>query len=583
MPFRFYRYTTKGWVEFEPPSDIDIQIVDDFEKTGIKGIKDLTSDDIATKNQLINNLLYSYAYHLSKKYKDFPDELRVLFWFQLNLRDRACYQNLVNQFFINNKTDDRLSPILNIGTFNFYGEFIELAQKEPADGTLDIKKEIYERNRKSEEKINKEHIAKYYRFLDFSIWCRYLYVGSTCFNTSLDLLINKYFKKHYENGLYQSAVAHEFINLHSRLLLESFIRDFGTGSNHSKNIVPFSFQSETELISYIAAEKNNLPQILKKKNSDRQKIKLLLWDDKGHQKLNPIKDGLKKNDIKSKKEILEDILNCFIPETDKDKNVVDVFEVSVCEKITDGSANQYYDIILTDFLLENKLATDYLLSWLSRKKEGIKNLSDYFPGFLDNSKINHKLWIFPVSSFNIAFNEKLAQLGFEYFSKDWVMSDGADFINTPNAFRYKFYEFLEHLENETGHKLFRLDGKEDNKSNLIEYLCVIFGKDSLEQEDIRWYYPHIVKIHSYYLTLQEEKEKKDGYTQWAHQHIFNNVTPYFMEHLVHLMYFLSYASKVQQHQMLEESRYLETCWPPEQNDTKAGFFSKLNNYILSRH
>lgn len=584
MAFQFYTYQAGRWeklaqikIDENNQSGLSDPILEKF-KLGEKMAETEKSNLLVIANKLINEI----ANLIDRKYSiEFPYTLNVLFWFDFNLKDHNCYQQLVKQFFSkvspeSEKSCSAFTPVLNLGTFDFYEDFLKLSHDHGSIGN-DIGKEIFRYNLKNEKNIRKHEIVKYFRFLDSSIWSRYLYLGSEYFKTSLELLLFKYYAKHFGNKLYHTAVAHEYIDLQARLLLESKIQDFGSGGGHSKSIIPFSFQSETELISYTAANQRKLLALFPENRStmDEHKIRLFLWDDKATEDLNSIADSVScSGDTKdsSKEKILTAILEDFLP-LHGDKKKISPISSELFRIITGSNANnESVDIILSDFLLntkakpdENQLSTDHFLSWLA----GTNNDDS----FLISSKIKNKLWIFPVSSFNLAMSDKFAQLGFEYFSKDWVMSDGADFINTPNAFRYKFSEFLLHLIEETGGGLFKLANKPENSfKSLCEFLAGFKNnngseseKSKLDQEFFRKIYPDIVHINQHYLELFKVNRK--GYISWALRNIFNGAEPYFMEHLVHLAYLLAFASRVQANQMLEELKFVLEFWP--QYDSKG--------------
>ena len=86
-----------------------------------------------------------------------------------------------------------------------------------------------------------------YRFLDSSIWYRYVAIesfeNSKSFEKNLHSILMSIFWA-YENQLYSSNICREFVELSNRLILNSYL-DGKFGGGHASQVFPFTFHSET--------------------------------------------------------------------------------------------------------------------------------------------------------------------------------------------------------------------------------------------------------------------------------------------------------------------------------------------------
>ena len=312
-----------------------------------------------------------------------------------------------------------------------------------------------------------------YRFLDSSIWHRYVplipYEGSSKGNE----LKNENFKSrlmkvledikfYYRLGYYNSVVSYEFLEFQTRLLLNSYVAEIGK-SAHSKAIYPFMFHSETEI-------ENKTKNILIENKLIENNIigwNLLLVDDYAKKNLKPVnKDN---NSTKSKKEIIEMLINYYLKEYVVKFN--DIFKISLLPNLSeDGDIisnsikalkERMYDVILLDYLLERKKNSDYLGK--NKNRYYGDELLKKFSGYMENKENTYgqdikeamnnrgpmgRFWIFPISAFSDAMLNSIRERGISHFTDLWHLSSGADPINTPNLFIYKFFAFLNEMKSE---------------------------------------------------------------------------------------------------------------------------------------
>lgn len=224
------------------------------------------------------------------------------------------------------------------------------------------------------------------------------------------------------NDYYSLNITREFFEYNTRLYKNSYL----TGPHTA--IEPVLFHSEIKMESKFKEEvkefKSTLPSKLE---NDKILIKVLLIDDYGDKKLHKL-DG---ESTISKKDILE-FFNSEVETIGFDISVEenDFSTDKIIQKINEASP----DIILLDYSL-------------SKERTGVQLLSDLIN---DINKITHKgpfdkLWVFPITSFSNAFIDELRMEGITFNDENYVLSRGADFINTPWLFKYYFLKMVTDL------------------------------------------------------------------------------------------------------------------------------------------
>lgn len=304
-------------------------------------------------------------------------------------------------------------------------------------------------------------IPRYYNFFDCNIWCFYISLKNSKIEKKLNDVLDR-ISNNYNQGLYNSSVAFEYIELQIRLASNAKI----VGSNsHANSVSPFIFHSET---------------LMRKKTEDKLKSflseikwKCLLIDDYSDRNLSG------ESEIrKTKKEIIKEIINndniVVISVTHKEITEEER-RTNIIWKALLELSSQTYDIILLDYLLGNK---DYesehreyshellnLINKILTKEEGysIKNYSkiklliptkrnpidDEFinvagviDGIFKNKGPLNKFWFLNISSFHTAFLDRLREQGLGHNSEHWYLFRGADPVNTPELFRYSLFDLM---------------------------------------------------------------------------------------------------------------------------------------------
>lgn len=162
--------------------------------------------------------------------------------------------------------------------------------------------------------ITSINLDKRYRFLDSSIWYQYEFFEDFQENSFEERLKKRLdlVAKNYKNRLYESNVAREHCEYHTRLLKEAYLKDVG---GHASDITPYVFHSE----SWMKKEADNLHERIKnrkvihKKNATNSinyiKWNFLLIDDYAHKQLSIRKDSSNpEKTCKTKTEILEELI-----------------------------------------------------------------------------------------------------------------------------------------------------------------------------------------------------------------------------------------------------------------------------------
>ena len=262
-----------------------------------------------------------------------------------------------------------------------------------------------------------------YRFFDSSIWVRYVALETNELGERFEdqlTRIMKEFKIYYDQGLYFSNVAKEFLEYNCRLFQNSYLKEFN-GGGHASDIIPFIFHSETLM--------DETAQKLEEEFSHfNLSWDILLIDDFAEKTL---RSNIPNQNISNKKNIIQNLV--------KRASISAVSSIEQgCTSIEQG--DKTYDIILLDYLFSD---THNKAKYGTHLLELIDNNS-----IVKGKAINYKYWIFPVSVFSDALHSALEEKGIQYLEKHWVLSRGADPIATPQLFKASLLAFMKlQLEN----------------------------------------------------------------------------------------------------------------------------------------
>lgn len=295
----------------------------------------------------------------------------------------------------------------------------------------------------------KERFDQRYLFWDSSIWHRYLHIQSKDVSKTKEEFESKLRDilttiKEYSNlGLYDTVISQEFLEFQCRKLNNSYLAEINGNSGHKKEVVPYRFHSETKM-----KEKADL--LAKKLQGN--KWGCVLIDDFFQKPLRLIEkkqtDINKSNSERNKSNVLLKLINL------KDLDLIEILnadETDPNEEYLDKGLNwikekyPHADIIIVDYFLGKSSNNEHkfghsLLQLLLDENNPHRPLLDRY-------------WIFPISVFDRAFQNHLLSIGQSQIDEKIVLGEGADPVNTPELFRYLFYQFLEAHLNTNGVKL----------------------------------------------------------------------------------------------------------------------------------
>ncbi|MBC7774269.1 MAG: hypothetical protein H7246_02435 [Phycisphaerae bacterium] len=344
------------------------------------------------------------------------------------------------------------SPIITVSLENAMALYEESAglDCDLPDSTSWIDK------RKENERLYRLGIDHRAKFLDSSIWHRYIAYNS---DFEANLLARLHDVVEYSDlRLYRALASLASLEFQCRMLINSFIVPLGANGHHEA-VTPFKFHSETRM----AEQSERILQFLREQGEEMQLIDLqwnsLIVDDHAVKAISTIDDNLpapaletdnqssKRNDSDkgsntsppTKRALISRWLNQDKPgKTEKMLNVQ-------TENHTEGDkglitqsiqilGEQTCDVIFLDYLLGKgetlhangrEYGHEFLLELATRQQK------------LHRGPLG-RYWIFPISSFPFAFADKLNQLGMEGVSDQWYISEGGDPITTPELFRFNF-------------------------------------------------------------------------------------------------------------------------------------------------
>lgn len=227
-------------------------------------------------------------------------------------------------------------------------------------------------------------------------------------------------------SLYDLSVAKEFIEFQTRLQKNAYL----TGSHN--DILPIIFHSEEYFKKEFEEKVIKIKDILSNLgfgNGNKAIFRVLLIDDFSKKPLR--KENENKNNI-NKYQILKRLSEGFetlefdIESNDKDFN----FEI---DNITDLIIDKKPDIILLDYSFgqENEKGSEIFEKLVNEKYKQLKYKGPF-----------NKLWVFPVTAFANAFIDEIRSKGLGFIDERYKLSRGADFINTPNMFKYYFSKMV---------------------------------------------------------------------------------------------------------------------------------------------
>ncbi len=376
------------------------------------------------------------------------------------LSEKAFLNDLVARFrssphFINNPENAPNSQGTGTEYLNqfHYQPIITLGFKDIFSLFSEESHSLYEENKL----LYDLHPDPRFKFLDSSIWNRYVplypkpelsHPDREPFNDLFTEVLDMMIANHEEN-IYATVPARSHLEFHSRMLLNSFIAEVGRKGHH-ETVTPFKFHSETQMAQKTAG----LKKFFERRRPNGIPLgKSLSWkglfiDDyaDAETRLSIFAD---EDDPEAKEwacnrnklGIIVDLINSLglnitvVPPGAKDsKHIID----ESCKKLE----KEVFDILLVDYLLGytdlpgtgREYGHDFLRALMEKSFRG----KDYV---LKRGPIG-KFWVFPTSSFPLAFVDKMRQLGLTTIGEYFYLSNGGDPISTPEMFKFNLVYFL---------------------------------------------------------------------------------------------------------------------------------------------
>ncbi len=288
---------------------------------------------------------------------------------------------------------------------------------------------------KSNSKENKplllicDNAGKEQNFYNASIWSRMINLNRSKYD-EIKLAV-EYLTDINNQKLYQLEVTREYIEFQTRLYKNSYL----TGSHN--NILPITFHDEENFENLYNKTKDEILELIKEENNIE--INVLLIDDFAQKNLFVSKEGSKEKieGRYSKKYLLEVFkkksgltgldINIFPNETHPFNNSFKI------DNIVEFIKETKPDIILMDYNLGNNIKGSQIFKELI-EENNYGNLKEFTPF--------EKLWIFPITTFSNAFIDEIRADGLGFIDDKYRLTRGADFICTPNLFKYYFSKII---------------------------------------------------------------------------------------------------------------------------------------------
>lgn len=327
-------------------------------------------------------------------------------------------------------------PIITIGVF----DIMNMYEEGPGLG-INRNEEFFDwRDKRKEDRMLYDmHLDHRVKFLDASIWHRYVPLnpaGRETFESRFKAVLDKILG-YYKQELYKSVAAVTTLEFNCRMLLNSFIEKAGEKGHHEA-VTPFKFHSETAmerkaeaLLNFLETEREQGAKL------SNLKWNILMVDDHSKIPLSTV-DGTLLPAKSNKKDIINEVLH-----TNEFKQV-DITEftegdTNIIERGIELLKKQSFDIILLDYLLGeselNPTLKAYGHEFLLEMTTGEN------PHQLQRGPMG-RFWIYPISSFPHAFTDKLRQLNIDGSNRRWHIANGGDPVSTPELFRVNFYRLL---------------------------------------------------------------------------------------------------------------------------------------------
>ncbi len=457
----------------------------------------------------------------------------------------------------------------------------------------------------------KQELDKYYKvprfikIIDSNIWNLYVPVLDN-FNKILKEQIGNIAK--YQD-YYKLKISIESADFQARVAYNSYL----SGGDHSDNVSPFLFHSETRMKDFLEEKAKSKASSLPQKKVE---WRALLIDD--HSLVGLV--DIEGNERKTKREIIDNRLLELRKESGREDLFFQIEETTTIDDAKEKILSKRYDIIFLDYLLGEKGdERQYGYRLLTDIRDNLKgkNGEEEQKKWKAAKGIYGRFWFFNISSFSHAIEERLREQGLAHFTSDWNFARGASPVITPELFKYELFRFLLHqIETISRIPFFDKDisveeiakNKEDEKLapnshrilTILDLLEVIYCYGNPRENAVKYFNSvltikanyKILKGDYYYVQKEDEeirdRKKKTLEEQEAHgsllvQSLFPDLKNYdnaFWEHLMHLVYVTAFGTIRQWPEMWEEFLFIKDYLLKSGADGKT-VIKGIEKYIIN--
>lgn len=406
-------------------------------------------------------------------------------------------------------------------------------------------------------------IPRCLKYIDSSIWHYYvpLYLDDKTskketfeqdYKNRLQITLNTIIKN-TNDGLYNLSVTQEQADFYARIVQQSYLANIGA---HKKRISPFLFHSEREIKqSLLKMDKilsSYMPAVIGIDASEEPKVdqrkakwRFLLIDDFAEKGMKTYPAG--QTTLSKGKQIRSVLDTLFV-----NSNCIELKSVSSIMEAVDMLKMQKYDLILLDYLLDYKPG--------GQREYGYELLDRIIHD--EELKANRgpfgKFWIFPITSFDEAFTQKMREQGWNYNTDYWLLAQGACPLDTPESFKYYLLNFmnsqLEGLEIEVE----KSEHYKVHVHTLNEFLEEIFKDTELSRKRAIKNFNALYSLRANYKKLKDDV--RIGFKSLLVQSIYSDIEKYnseFWEHIVFMMYLTAYPPANQWFRLTHEFLFIK--------------------------
>ena len=411
----------------------------------------------------------------------------------------------------------------------------------------------------------------------------------TCLKKALISICNNYTKQ-----LYRLKVAREYADLNARLTKQSFL-----SGAHASGVAPFIFHSESCIKNLIKREfrsdnDGKLPDLNKKYNSGSlierlikdRKWRIILLDDKAIEPMEFVDlfgnnkskaDDNVKGGWNCKLTIIQNILEyqldlkgkvkyrpCNYQEDTNhisDETVILIEYAQTLKEAEDALAKKKYDLLLIDYLLNQKDGNHYgfeLLEDIWNDQEQHKNDEEHLTYKTIRPHHHLRMYCMFISAYSSAVHDRLLAEGLNQSEKYWYINLGACPTNTPHLFLYNLIKLMDKRIEDAHIGRLSVEG-------IIEVLGNIYGAESVRKsagelyekiQSYQYFYRNMLQDYDISVGKDDLFEAKGSVlvTNFLHKQINMGGL---LEHLAQLVHITAFGTVRQWPDMWEEFLFVK--------------------------